>query len=259
MTPRLLIALTQKGAAIPKSPMMLPASAGPTARLMLTPTLLAATAGMRSCAGTSSGTIACQAGAVSAPPAPIRNIKSKSRVGVTWPNPTRAANIADTSVVAPSRAIRNLRLSTMSASAPAGRANRNIGRLVATWTRATTSGLGSRLTISQPDAALYIQVPTLETTVAIQITVNARWRNAPCGGGGAFPEPVRCPDTDLPVVFTLTCLNLCRKLMVEPLRVFARWPPCGQARAQLGGLSGLSRRRVGGYHAQGFRHSRRDS
>jgi hypothetical protein len=37
----------------------------------------------------------------------------------------------------------------------------------------TVSGSASRLVMSQPDAALYIQVPTLATTVAIQITANA--------------------------------------------------------------------------------------
>src|ERR1700722_5551946 len=188
MTPRLLIALIQNGAARPTSPMIVPARAGPTARLILMPTLLAATAGMRSLAGTKSGTIACQAGAVSAPPTPIRNIKNKSTIGVTWPKPTKAANIAETSVVAPSSVIRNLRLSKTSASAPAGSANRNIGRLVAPWTNETTSGFGSRLTISQPEAALYIQVPILDTTVAIQITVKAGWRNALRGIGTTCPE-----------------------------------------------------------------------
>ncbi|HEX5958855.1 MAG TPA: hypothetical protein VFY92_09400 [Hyphomicrobiaceae bacterium] len=33
--------------------------------------------------------------------------------------------------------------------------------------RETTSGLGSRSVISQPEAVLYIQLPMLETTVAI--------------------------------------------------------------------------------------------
>jgi hypothetical protein len=33
---------------------------------------------------------------------------------------------------------------------------------------------GSRLVISQPEAMLYIQPPMFETTVAIQITANAR-------------------------------------------------------------------------------------
>src|SRR5271156_4077304 len=39
------------------------------------------------------------------------------------------------------------------------------------------NALESRLVISQPEATLYIQPPTFETTVAIQITVNALWRN----------------------------------------------------------------------------------
>lgn len=53
-----------------------------------------------------------------------------------------------------------------------------MGRLLATWTRETVSGSRVRLVISHPDAALYIQVPTLATTVAIQTTVNALCRNA---------------------------------------------------------------------------------
>ena len=75
----------------------------------------------------------------------------------------------------------------MSASAPAGSANRNIGRLVATWTSETISGSGSRPVISQPDAAVYIQVPMLETTVAVHSTVKVGWRNglhADTGRGG---------------------------------------------------------------------------
>jgi hypothetical protein len=70
--------------------------------------------------------------------------------------------------------IKKRRLSTVSARAPTGSANRNIGRLPATRTKETVSGSGLRLVISHPDAALYIQVPTLATTVAIQTTVKAR-------------------------------------------------------------------------------------
>jgi hypothetical protein len=36
------------------------------------------------------------------------------------------------------------------------------------------SGSGLRLVISHPDAASYIQVPALATTVAVQTTVKAR-------------------------------------------------------------------------------------
>src|ERR1700738_4248394 len=73
-TPRLAIVLIQNGAAIPNHAMAAPPSAGPIARLMLKPTLFAETAGARTRLGTSCGTIACQAGAVSAPPIPIRNV-----------------------------------------------------------------------------------------------------------------------------------------------------------------------------------------
>src|SRR5262245_15644728 len=85
--------------------------------------------------------------------------------------------MAETAVAASSAMMRNFRLSTISASAPAGTANRNIGSVVATWTMETTSGSGLRLVISQPDAALYIQVPTLATTVATHSTVYAECRN----------------------------------------------------------------------------------
>src|SRR5580704_10479574 len=80
--------------------------------------------------------------------------------------------------VAPaSTTIRNLRLSKISASAPAGTANRNIGSVVAACTRETARGSGLRLVMSQPEAALYIQVPILATTVAVHSTANVRWRN----------------------------------------------------------------------------------
>jgi hypothetical protein len=49
-------------------------------------------------------------------------------------------------------------------------------RVVATWTIETMNGSGLRLVISQPDAALYIQLPIFETTVAIQSTVNVACR-----------------------------------------------------------------------------------
>src|SRR5262245_9653417 len=74
-------------------------------------------------------------------------------------------------VIATSLTMRSFRRSTISASAPAGSANRNIGKVVATWTSETISGSGLMLVISQPDAALYIQLPTFATTVAVHSTV----------------------------------------------------------------------------------------
>jgi hypothetical protein len=52
-------------------------------------------------------------------------------------------------------------------------ANRQIGKLLAAATSETISGSGLRLVMSQPHAALYIQPPTLETNVAVQITAKA--------------------------------------------------------------------------------------
>src|SRR5215472_1878174 len=73
--------------------------------------------------------------------------------------------------------MRNLRRSITSASAPAGIAARNIGRVDAICTSDTTRGDGLRLVMSQPEAALDIQPPMLEITVTVQRTVNAGYRN----------------------------------------------------------------------------------
>jgi hypothetical protein len=90
---------------------------------------------------------------------------------------TSTAKIAAIVVFATSPAMRNRRRSTMSASAPAGMAIRKIGRPAATCTSETISGSGLSPVISQAEAAVYIQVPRLATTVAVQITAKAGWRN----------------------------------------------------------------------------------
>ena len=137
--------------------MIAPPSPGPIARLMLTPTLSADSAAGSSAAGTSCGTIACQAGAVMADPAPTRNANSNRLSGVTRCSQTITANPVAKATLTASPAIRNLRRSTISTSAPAGTASRKIGRLVATCTIDTSSGEESRFVISQLEAALYIQ------------------------------------------------------------------------------------------------------
>src|ERR1700677_429534 len=191
MTPTLLTALNQNGAAIPRATTMKPPSAGPTARLTLIPTLFRATALGSSGLGTSCGTTACQAGAVTALATVTMKVNTMRLVGGMKSSHTSTANAAPVMVTAVSPMIRNRRRSTISTSAPAGMANRNIGRLLATCTSDTVNGLASRLVISQPDATLNTQPPMLETTVATQMTVNARWPNgaqadaAACGGEGA--------------------------------------------------------------------------
>src|ERR1700752_1428053 len=98
-----------------------------------------------------------------------------------------------------STTIRNLRLSKISAGAPAGIANRQIGRLLAACTSATINGSASSEVISQPEAALYIQPPTLETSVAVQMTVNAGCRN------GAVKDIGRSALSAVPPLISPVC------------------------------------------------------
>src|SRR6516164_1413620 len=69
----------------------------------------------------------------------------------------------------------------MSAKAPAGRAKRKMGSALATCTSDTIKADGLRLVISQPEAALYIQFPTFETTVAVQTIAKAVSRKGASG------------------------------------------------------------------------------
>jgi hypothetical protein len=103
----------------------------------------------------------------------MRKVKSSRFVALARSSQTTAANTAEMAVITVSAARRNFRRSTVSASAPAGNANRNIGSDVATCTIDTMNGSGLRLVMSHPEAALYIQLPTLETTVAVQRTAKA--------------------------------------------------------------------------------------
>src|SRR3977135_1232516 len=91
-------------------------------------------------------------------------------------------------VTAISTAMRSLRLSTMSAKAPAGSANKNIGKVDATCTIDTMNGSGLRLVISHPDAALYIQLPMFAMTVAVHSTENVTWRNGLQGEEAGSPS-----------------------------------------------------------------------
>jgi hypothetical protein len=84
----------------------------------------------------------------------------------------------------------------MSLNAPAGTASKNIGRLPATCTIATSNGPGLRLVISHAHAALYIHVPMFDATVADHKTVNAGCLNAahaPAAEGGGSRAAGGCP------------------------------------------------------------------
>src|SRR5208337_4880764 len=179
MMTALLAAKIQKGTAMPAAAMTRPPSAGPAARPTLKPTPFKAVALSRSSLGTRSGVVAPQAGEVSAPPTPSRKVVASRRAGVARSSDTSPAKITETARIASSTAISNRRESMTSARAPAGRVNRNRGKLTATWTRDTVIGLASRLVISQPDAVSNMAVPTFDRTLAVQITVNATELNAP--------------------------------------------------------------------------------
>jgi hypothetical protein len=201
--------------------MITPASAGPTARLILTPTLLAATAAERSSLGTSCGTIDCQAGASRAESVLLTNMNSSNVHAVTRLVETRTANTTETRVTRTSRARMKRRLSMMSASAPAGSANRNIGKLAAACTRDTIKGSESRLVINQPAAALYIQPPMLATTVAAQSSLKMRPRNGLqndagvtfCGGASFFfPDFTALSHTDTRLDHSNSEMTICYRL-----------------------------------------------
>src|SRR5271165_3591295 len=95
MTPALLNALSQKGAAIPNALIRTPPSAGPIARLTLMPTLFAATAGDKSDFGTSWGTTACHAGAVRAEPTVTMKLKISRLIGEMRCSQTSTANTVE--------------------------------------------------------------------------------------------------------------------------------------------------------------------
>ena len=172
-----LSALKTNGQARPSAVITSPPSAGPMARAMLMPTPLSATAWASSGLGTRSGVMACQAGAPRAAVVPSRKVNSRSRPGVMAPVATTTARITASTPAQACRPSSRRRRSIRSASAPAGRANMKIGRLVAAWTRATIRGSGASVVISQAAATSCIQVPMFDTTAANQISAKARSRS----------------------------------------------------------------------------------
>ena len=179
MITALLAAKIQKGTAIPSSAITRPPSAGPAARPRLKPTPFKAVALSRSCLGTRTGIVAPQAGEVSAPPTASRKVVVSRSAGVARSSDTMPAKITEIARIASSTAISSRRESITSARAPAGRVNRNRGKLTATWTSDTVIGLASTLVISQPDAVSNMAVPTFDRTLAVQMTVKATEPKAP--------------------------------------------------------------------------------
>ena len=167
---------------------MTPPNAGPTARATLNPAPFSATASCNSAGGTNSGTIACQAGPFMAAPKPSAKVKPNNIMGVIAPSNVATPSAAAASNIQPWVNKRSRRRSTTSASAPAGNATRKTGRLVAACTNATTMGDGVSRVISHAAPTFCIQVPTFDTTEAIQ-----RARNTGCRSG-LHGETLSCPS-----------------------------------------------------------------
>jgi hypothetical protein len=79
-----------------------------------------------------------------------------------------------------------------------------MGSVVATCTSDTMNGLGLRLVISQPEAALNIQLPMFAITVAVQMIAKAGDRN------GLKGDPTFAEEEDsVALIFRSAALPAC--------------------------------------------------
>jgi len=113
--------------------------------------------------------MACQMGASSALPNPMRNANRSKDQDDIYPPIVSSPSTNATRSRYVSMINRSLRRSKRSANAPAGMPSRKTGRLVAVCIRATRRGEGVREVISQAVPTLCIQVPILEMIEAVQI------------------------------------------------------------------------------------------
>src|SRR5882672_6966046 len=156
-------ALRRKTAHGPDAPMMKPPSAGPIARATLKLTTLSVIAAGKSVGRTNSGVIACQTGLLIAVPTPRRKVSESRRAGVIWPINARTPIAPAATTIQICMTSSSRRRSTMSASAPAG--------------RATSTGEGVSEVINHDSPTSCIHVPMLDTTVAIQSARNTDSRS----------------------------------------------------------------------------------
>ena len=162
-----------------------PPTAGPTARPMLNPAEFRATARASSRPPTSSGMVACQAGALAALPSPSRKVRPRTTAGLASPSTVARHSAAAATSIQDWVASSIRRRSNTSAAAPEGRASSTIGRLMAVWTRATRAAEPETLPICQTAPTLCIQKPTLDTRAAIQRAWNTGWPSGASADGGA--------------------------------------------------------------------------
>src|ERR1700680_1389403 len=166
---------------------------GQAARAMLKPMLPSAMAPGSSGRGTSSGMIACQAGLLAAAPRPSRKVNPRSDQGVIQPASVSAPRAAAATVIHPWVTSSNRRRSITSASAPAGSASKNDGRLVAACTSATSVVDVVNDVIIQEAPTFCSQVPTLDATVAIHSQRKRRCRSGLQAESAAAGPPALAP------------------------------------------------------------------
>ncbi len=145
---------------------MSPPAAGPMERAMLMPSEFNATALFRSLRGTSSGTIDCQVGPMSAAPMPPTKVSAIRYSTVSAPVWESTSRVPLTAASTSCTKIRKRRRSRMSESTPAGIASRKIGSVAAVWISATAVGLAERSVTSHELATSRMKLPMLPSTVA---------------------------------------------------------------------------------------------
>ena len=156
---------------------MKPPKAGPTARAILKATLLSETADGSSSRETNSGITACHTGAFKAAPKPRAKVRINKSQEVTTPINVSSASAAAANIQLCVTSNKRRR-STISASAPAGSANKKSGALSAVCINATMKGVGAKFVINHSAPTFCIHVPTFEATDAIH-----KARNKGCDKG----------------------------------------------------------------------------
>src|SRR6202451_1285638 len=137
MTPKNDTKFATNAVATPAAVMIMPASAGPTARARLNSIPFSADAAAMSSLGTNSGRIARHVGVSNASPAESANVNTSSSQGDMKPAMVKPARSRATPIIHDSVARTSLRRSKISPAEPAGRAYRRDGHETAVWVSAT--------------------------------------------------------------------------------------------------------------------------
>ena len=185
MMTRKVRVLSANTAAGPARATTTPPTAGPTARAPFTVTLPRAEAAGICSFGTSSGWMACHAGAESEEPQPSRNVISSRVCGVSTSVQASSVVTAAAIAVPVLTTMSSRRRSRRSASPPASSARKSVGSRLAVCTRAMIVALLCRSTRNHWAPTVCIHSPTFETSWAMNRIRNTRIRSGAQALGGA--------------------------------------------------------------------------